>query len=139
MKNIQAMKWARAYLQLEIQKIKWYANIKGIKSQYIKSHPCGILVHEIGLYCYVWIDTYHKHNSNHVVTSIMKVLYDVKRRQSKLPPLLCIQENNCWRKNKNIYTCSVYNIRCTLIFQRNPFLFLFFNNWSHSYKDWFKF
>ena len=45
--------------------------VKGIESRYVKTHLCGVLVHGLGLYCHVWVDSHHKHNSNQVVTSIM--------------------------------------------------------------------
>jgi hypothetical protein len=67
---------------------KFKQSVKGIESHYIKTHLCGVLVHGIGLYCHVWIDAHHKHDSNQVVTSIMKVLQDVKRRKNRLPPYL---------------------------------------------------
>ena len=64
---------------------------------------CRVLVHGIGFYCHTWVDSHHKHDSNQVVTSIMKVLYDVKHRKERLPPVLCIQADNCGRENKNVY------------------------------------
>ena len=55
--------------------------VKDIESQFVKTHLCGVLVHGIGLYCHIWMDSHHKHDSNQVVTSIMKVLCDVKHRR----------------------------------------------------------
>lgn len=82
---------------------KFKQNVKNIESRYVKTHLCGILVHGIGLYCHLWIDSHHKHDSNQVVTSIMKVLQDVQRIRKKLPPILHIQADNCGRENKNVY------------------------------------
>jgi hypothetical protein len=59
---------------------KFRQSVKGIESRYVKTHLCGVLVHGVGLYCHVWIDVHHKHDSNQVVTSIMKVLQDVRIR-----------------------------------------------------------
>ena len=44
-----------------------------------------------------------KHYSNQVVTSIMKVLGDIRIRQGTFPPTLRIQADNCSRENKNKY------------------------------------
>jgi hypothetical protein len=82
-------------------------SVKGIESRYIKTHLCGVLVHGLGLYCHVWIDAHHKHDSNQVVTSIMKVLQDVRRRCNRLPHHLRIQGDNCGRENKNVYIIAL--------------------------------
>ena len=61
--------------------------VKGIKSQFVKTHLCNILVHEEGLYLDVWIDSHHKHDSNQVITSIMNVINDIKDHcGGMLPP-----------------------------------------------------
>ena len=68
----------------------------------MKTHLCNILVFGEGLYSDVWIDSHHNHDSNQVITSIMNVINDIRdRRGGLLPPLLCIQANNCGRENKN--------------------------------------
>jgi hypothetical protein len=36
----------------------------------------------------VWIDAHHKHDSNQVITSVMHVIADVRRRKGRLPPTL---------------------------------------------------
>ena len=77
--------------------------VKGIESRYVKTHLCGVLVHGIGLYCHVEVDSQHKHDSNQVITFIMKVLQDVKQRRGQYPPILSIQANNCGSENKNVY------------------------------------
>ena len=69
----------------------------------MKMHLCGVLVHGLGLYCHIWVDAHHKHDSNQVVTSIVKVLDDVKNRRRTLLPTLCIQADNYSRENKNKY------------------------------------
>ena len=56
---------------------KLHQLVKGIKSRYVKIHLCGILVHGVGLYTDIWVDTHHKHDSNQVVTLIMNVLQDI--------------------------------------------------------------
>ena len=61
----------------------------------MKMHLCGVLVHGLGLYCHIWVDAHHKHDNNQVVTSIVKVLGDVKNRWRTLPPTLHIQADNC--------------------------------------------
>jgi hypothetical protein len=86
---------------------KFKQSVKDIESRYIKTHLCGVLVHSIGLYCHVWIDAHYKHDSNQVVTSIMEVVKDVKRRRSRLPLYLCIQADNCRRENKNVYILAL--------------------------------
>jgi hypothetical protein len=51
----------------------------------------------------VWIHAHHKHDSNQVITSVLHVIADVRRRKGRLPPTLRIQADNCTRENKNIY------------------------------------
>jgi hypothetical protein len=82
---------------------KMRQTVKNIESRFVKTHLCGVLVHGIGLYADVWIDAYHKHDSNQVITSIMHVIVDVRRRKGRLPPTLRIQADNYTRENKNIY------------------------------------
>ena len=78
--------------------------VKGIESRYVKTHLCDVLVHGVGLYTDIWIDTHYKHDSNQVVTLIMHVLQDVHNwRGNILPPKLRIQADNCGRENKNQY------------------------------------
>jgi len=55
--------------------------VKNIESRFVKTHLCGVLVHGIGLYANVWIDAYHKHDNNQVITLVMNVICDVKRRK----------------------------------------------------------
>ena len=83
--------------------------VKSIESRYVKTHLCGILVHGVGLYTDIWVDTHHKHDSNQVVTSIMHILRDVRNRRGNiLPPKLRIQVDNCGRENKNQYMFALY-------------------------------
>jgi hypothetical protein len=80
---------------------KMCQTVKNIEGRYVKTHLCGILVHGWGL-CYdLWIDAHHRHDSNQVVTSIMGVLHAVHSTRNTLPPILCIQADNCARDNKN--------------------------------------
>jgi hypothetical protein len=107
--------------------------VKGIESQYIKTHLSGVLVHGIGLYCHVWIDAHHKHDSNQVATSIMKILHDVKRRCNKLPPYLRTQADNCGRENKNVYILALCTTLVALgIFNEIQLLFLIVD---HIHED----
>jgi hypothetical protein len=52
-------------------------SVKNIEGRYVKTHLYGVLVHGWGLCCDLWIDAHHKHDSNQVVTSIMRVLRHV--------------------------------------------------------------
>jgi hypothetical protein len=74
---------------------KMRQTVKNIEGRYVKTHLCAILVHGWGLCCNLWIDGHHRHNSNQVVTSIMRVLNDVHNARGTLPPILCIQADNC--------------------------------------------
>jgi hypothetical protein len=67
---------------------KMRQTMKNIESRFVKTHLCRVLVHGIGLYVDVWIDAHHKHNSNQVITSVMHVIADVRRRKGRLPPTL---------------------------------------------------
>jgi hypothetical protein len=76
---------------------KMRQTMKNIEGCYVKTHLCGVLVHGWGLCCDLWIDAHHKHDSNQVVTSIMRVLRHVHIARGALPPILCIQADNCGR------------------------------------------
>jgi hypothetical protein len=82
---------------------KMKQTVKNIESRFVKTHLCGVLVHGIELYADVWIDAHHKHDSNQVITSVMHVIANVRRRKGRLPLTLRIQADNCTRENKNIY------------------------------------
>ena len=69
----------------------------------MKTHLCGVLVHGVALYTHLWFDVHHAHDSNQVVTSLAKVLGDVRSRKGSLPPVLRIQADNYGRENKNKY------------------------------------
>jgi hypothetical protein len=69
----------------------------------VKIHLCGVLVYGIGLYADVWIDAHHKHDSNQVITMVMHVIADVRRRKGQLPLTLRIHADNTTHENKNIY------------------------------------
>ena len=92
-----------------------------------------MLVHGLALYTHVWVDAHHKHDSNQVVTSIMKVLGDVRQRRSTFSPLLQIQADNCGRENKNKY---VFGLCATLVglgyFSKVQLSFLIV---GHTHKD----
>ena len=64
--------------------------VKNIESRFVKTHLCEVLVHDIGLYANVWIDVHHKYDSNWVMTSVMHVIADVRRRKGRLPLTLQI-------------------------------------------------
>ena len=59
---------------------KFQQPVKGIEGHYVKIHLCGILVYGLALYCHIWLDAHHKHDSNQVITSIVRVLGDVRSR-----------------------------------------------------------
>jgi hypothetical protein len=112
---------------------KFKQSVKGIESRYVKTHLCGVLVHGIGLYCHIWIDAHHKHDSNQVATSIMKVLNYVKQRRGKLPPYLHIQADNCGRENKNVYILALCGTLVALgIFKEIQLSFLLV---GHTHED----
>ena len=83
--------------------LKFRQSVKGIEGRYVKTHLYGGLVHGLDLYCHVWMNAHHKYDSNQVVTSIVKVLGDVKIQRGTLPPTLRIQADNSLRENKNKY------------------------------------
>jgi hypothetical protein len=77
--------------------------VKNIKGRYVKTHLYRILVHRWKLCCNVWIDAHHKHDSNQVVTSIMRILNYVYNARDELLQILYIWAKNCAYKNKNKY------------------------------------
>ena len=82
---------------------KMRQTVKNIEGRYVKTHLCKVLVHGWGLCCDLWIDAHHKHDSNQVETSIMRVLRHMHITRTALPPILCIHADNCGRENKNKY------------------------------------
>jgi hypothetical protein len=64
--------------------------VKNIKGRYVKTHLYRILVHRWKLCCNVWIDAHHKHDSNQVVTSIMRILNYVYNARDELLQILYI-------------------------------------------------
>ena len=63
-------------------------SVKSSEERYVKTHLCGVLVHGVALYTHLWFDVHHAHDSNQVVTSLAKVLDDVRSRKGSLPPIL---------------------------------------------------
>jgi hypothetical protein len=91
---------------------KMHQTMKNIEGWYVKTHLYGILVHGWGLYYDLWIDVHHRGDSNQVVTSIMWVLNAVHSARDTLPPILCIQADNCARENKNKF---LFGLCATLV------------------------
>jgi hypothetical protein len=75
--------------------------VKSIEGWYMKIRLYGALVHGWGLCYNLWIDVHYKHDSNQVVTSIMKALKNVYSTRGALLRIFYIQADNCTRKNKN--------------------------------------
>ena len=67
---------------------KMRQTVKNIESRFVKTHLCTVFVHGIGLYADVCTDAYHKQHSNQVITTVMHVIDDVRRRKSVLSPML---------------------------------------------------
>ena len=86
-------------------------------NRFLKTHVCGVLVHGFKLFCDVWIDTLHLHDSNQVATSIMRAIRSVHLSRGKLPPILRIQADNCWRENKNKFIFGL----CSMLVAQNIF------------------
>jgi hypothetical protein len=112
---------------------KMRQTVKNIESRFVKTHLCGVLVYGIGSYANVWIDAYHKHESNQVITLVMHVIANVRRRKDRLAPTLQIQANNITLENKNIYMFAL----CTALvglgyFQEVQLCFLIV---GHTHKD----
>jgi hypothetical protein len=81
----------------------------------------------------VWINAHHKHDSNQVITTVMHVIADVKRRKGTLPPTLRIQADNCTRENKNVYMFALCAALVGLgYFQEVQLCFLIV---GHTHKD----
>ena len=113
---------------------KLHQLVKGIESQYVKIHLCDVLIHDVGLYIDIWIDTHHKHDKNQVITSIMHVLQDVcNLRGNILPPKLRIQTDNCGRENKNQYMFAL--CAALLAFKYFAEVYLSFPIMRHTHED----
>ena len=102
----------------------------------MKTHLCGVLVHKEGLYLDVWIDLYHKHDSNQVVTSKMHVIDDVRTHHGgKLPTVLRIQVDNCGRENKNQYMFSFCVVLVGLRYFAEVYLSFLLVGYTHKDID----
>jgi hypothetical protein len=108
---------------------KMRQTVKNIESCFVKTYLCGVLVYGIGLYADVWIDAHHKHDSNQVITSVMHVIVDVRRKKGRLPPTLQIQADNCTPENKNIYMFALVGLG---YFQEVQLCFLIV---GHTHED----
>ena len=42
---------------------KFLQLVKGIEGRYVRTHLCGVLVHDLGFYCHIWVDVHHNHNN----------------------------------------------------------------------------
>ena len=70
---------------------KLWQLVKGIEARFVKIHRCNIFVHGVELYTDVQVNSYHRHDSNQVITFIMNVIgYVIIHLGNKLPPILCI-------------------------------------------------
>jgi hypothetical protein len=74
----------------------------------MKTNLTGILAHgrKPSVFVHSWYP-YFPHDSNSVVSSIMKVLRDLEETGQGLPPRLRIQADNCARENKNKYILTL--------------------------------
>jgi ribosomal protein L20 len=86
---------------------KMRQTMKNIESRFVKTHLYGVLVHGIGLYADVWIDAHHKHDSNQVITSVMHVIADVRRRKGRYRQHYEYRLTTT-RKRIRIYTYSLF-------------------------------
>ena len=114
---------------------KMRQSVKNIEGCYVKTYLCGVLVHGWGLWCYLWIDAHHKHDSNQVVTSIMRVLRHVHIARDAQPPILCIQADNCRRENKNKYLLGLCAILVGLGYFEEVWVGFFLVGHMHSDID----
>ena len=90
-------------------------------------------MHGFRLFCDVWIDYLHEHDSNQVATSLMKVIRKFKDARGLLPPTLRIQSNNYWRENKNKYIFGLCSMLVGLqIFEEVEMGFLLV---GHTHED----
>jgi len=55
--------------------------LKNIVSQFMKTYLYNLLVHGVGLYGDVYIDTYHKHNINQVIVTLMHMITNMKQKR----------------------------------------------------------
>ena len=107
--------------------------MKNIESRFVKTHLCGVLVHEISLYADVWIYAHHKHDSNQVITLVMNIICDVKRKKGSLPPTLRIQADDITRENKNVYMFAMCAALVGLGFSKE--IHLCFLIMGHTHED----
>ena len=76
---------------------------------------------------------HHADDSNQVVTSLAKVLGDVRSRKGLLPPVLRIQADNCGGENKNKYMFAYCASLVALGYFRE--VFLSFLIVGHTHED----
>jgi hypothetical protein len=77
----------------------------------MKTNLTGILAHgrKPSIYIHSWFP-FFPHDSNSVISSIMKVLRSMQGFGERLPPILRLQADNCWRENKNRFVFSFLSL-----------------------------
>jgi hypothetical protein len=79
------------------------------------------------------MDAYHKHDSNQVITTVMHMNANVRRKKGRLPLALRIQADNTTRENKNIYMFALCIVLVVLgYFQEVQLCFLIV---GHTHED----
>ena len=75
-------------------------------------------------------------DNNQVITSIMNVINDVRDRCGGLmPPVLCIQADNCGREKKNQYIFALWATLVGLDYFAEVYLSFFLNGYTHEDID----
>lgn len=85
-------------------------NAKEIKA--VEPYPfsiVGVMVHGFEYRSYVVKPTW-KHDTNLTIHLLMKTLVRVLETTGRLPPILYLQMDNCWRENKNQYLMTFLSL-----------------------------
>jgi hypothetical protein len=77
----------------------------------MKTNLTGILAHgrKPSIHIHSWFP-FFPHDSNSVISSVMKVLRFIQGTGERLPPILRLQADNCWRENKNRFVFAFLSL-----------------------------
>ena len=85
-------------------------NAKEIKA--VEPYPfsvVGVMVHGFEYRSYLVKPTW-KHDTNLTIHLLMKTLVRVLETTGRIPPILYLQMDNCWRENKNQYMMTFLSL-----------------------------
>ncbi|VDI09707.1 Hypothetical predicted protein [Mytilus galloprovincialis] len=104
------------------------------KVDQLTTHVTGVLAHGQNKF-FTFLDwNQYAHDSNLTMNILMLILHQISKLMgNKLPPILYLQADNCWRENKNRYVLGF----CELLVHQRIFneVHLSFLPVGHTHED----